>query len=382
MKHRNIYAPLFIALGAASLAISASILAPDRTIAPAHASNLIGDQSPTLALLVTKPGALHTSLYLTTAGAASPSAPVATFNHLPNAFVRGRVVPNTPIVLAIADTDPSRDKSFNSSLFVLQPHTPPNEICNSLVYGMRPLVMQSGRVFIARGKAGPEAPDSSLSRLRTDELSIAEIDLASGALRTIHTFSGYITFLAGAIGNELVLYRASQSGADLVAVDADSGNVRPILPSLPPFARDFSIDESRGLLAFRNRHESNRKLWTIEQMDLRTQKLTRLLESPSMTLSPHLWPTGGIAYNPYAQSGLALLDGQPPIGAPLGQGIDVVTALSADGKWAALEHTFPGALSIPFVLETKTGIAKAVAVPPGTSVEIAGFIAGSQESVQ
>ncbi len=371
-----------IVLGAALLAASASIFPVDRALAPAHASNSIDVQGPTVALLVTKAGALHTSLYLATPGGGTPSAPVATFNHLPNAFVRGRVVPHTQIVLAVADTHPSRDKSFNSSLFRLSPHSPPAELCNSLVYGMRPLVMESGRVFIARGKAGAESPNASLANLRNDELSIDEVDLAGGSLRTLHTYSGYITFLAGAYHNEILLYRVNQAGADLVAVDADSGSVRPILSKLPPFARDFSVDAARGQMVFRGRHESNHKLWTIERIDLNTLALTRLYENPSMTLSPHVWPTGGIVYNPYAQSGISMLGSPSALGAPLGQGIDVVEDFSPDGQWAALSHTLPGELPIPFVIETNSAKAAALAIPSGSRAEIAGFIGEAKEGAQ
>lgn len=371
-----------LALAAASIAIGASFIPLERSVTPAHASNSIGVQGPSVALLVTKPGALHTSLYLASPGGGTPSAPVATFNHLPNAFVRGRVVPGKSIVLAVADTDSSRDKSFNSSLFRLIPHTPPAEICNSIVYGSRPLIMESGRVFVARGKAGPELPTQSISNLRTDELFIDEVDLGSGTLHTIHSHSGYLAHLAGAYLNEIVLYRVSQAGADIVAVDVNSGNVRPILSKLPPFARDFSIDESNGQLVFRGRHESNSKLWTIERIDLHTLARTRLYENPSMTLSPHVWPTGGIIYNPYAQSGMAFLGSPSPLSAPLGQGMDAVAGISSDGQWAAIEHTLPSELPIPFVVEVNTGKVSTLAVPSGSRAEIAGFISEGKEGSQ
>jgi hypothetical protein len=342
----------------------------------AFASGALRANGPTVALLATRPGALHTSLYLAPAGASETSAPVATFTHLAGAVVRGSVIPGTSIVLATADTKPTRDLSFNASLFRVAPHEPPEALCDGVVHASRPLVTASGRVFISRGSPGVE--EAGATTMRVDDLSIEEVDPATGALRPIHTMSGYLAFLAGSIGSEVLLYRVSPGGADIVAVDADSGAVRPILPSLPPFARDFSVDEGSRALVFQGRHETDSRTWVIDRVDLTSGKKTRLYEGGSLTLAPHAWPGGAVVFNPDG-SGLKLLgagEGAPALQGPLGEGVDVVLAASQDKRWLAALHTVPGALPAAFAVSTETGAALALHGPPGARIAVAGFVAG------
>lgn len=372
-KHRH-----FICAGGLALAALNAILLPTpaTTSAPeALASGAVQANGPIVALLATRPGALHSSLYLAPAGGGEGSAPVATFTHLAGAVVRGSVIPGTSIVLATADTKPSRDLSFNASLFRVAPHEPPEALCDGVVHASRPLVTTSGRVFISRGSPGPAS--AAAAEMRVDSLSIDEVDPATGALRPIHTMSGYLAYLAGSIGSEIILYRVTPSGADIVVVDADSGSARSLIPSLPPFARDFSVDEAGRALIFQNRHETDSRAWVIDRVDLASGKATRLSEGSSINLAPHAWPGGAVAYNPGGRLGLALLgagEEAPEVRGPLGEGVDVVLAASQDRQWLAALHTVQGALPAPFAIHTKTGAAFALHGPPGARIAVAGFV--------
>src|SRR5690242_9597719 len=90
--------------------------------------------APRVALLATKPGALHTSLYLASAEDGALSEPLATFTHRADAVVRGAVLPGTEVVIAAADTGETRDLSFDASLFRIAPHTPPELLCDGVVH--------------------------------------------------------------------------------------------------------------------------------------------------------------------------------------------------------------------------------------------------------
>jgi hypothetical protein len=327
--------------------------------------------TPPVALLATRPGALHSSLYLARIGGSSPGAPVATFNHLADAVVRGAVLPGSQIVLATADTAPSRDLSFNASLFKLAPHAPPELLCDRVVHASRPLVTPGGQVFVSRGTRGPELTGA----MRLDSLSVDEIDPATGAARPIHQTQGYLTFLAGSLDRELLLYRVGPGHADIAAVHMDSGAVRVIVASLPPFARDFSVDSTQGTLVFQGRHETDSHTWVIERVDITTGKQTRLFASPSMNLAPYAWPGGGIAYTPRSAAGLTLQGAPVSLNGPLGPGVDVILAASPGGQHVAALHTVAGSLPVPFAIDTRTGTVTPLPAPAGTRIAIAGFVA-------
>jgi hypothetical protein len=216
--------------------------------------------------------------------------------------------------------------------------------------------------------------------MRVDSLSIEEVDPATGSLRPIHTMNGYLAHLAGSIGSEIVLYRVGPAGADIAAVDADTGSVRSIVASLPPFARDFSVDEGERALIFQGRHETDSRTWVVDRVDLTSGKKTRLFEGSSLNLAPHAWPGGAVAYNPDGRSGLALLGaGALEVRSPLGEGVDVVLAASQDRRWLAALHTAQGALPAPFAINTETGAALALHGPPGARIAIAGFVPGGAQ---
>ena len=367
-----------IPLFAASLAAGALglVLSGQRGTAPAAAQTAVAASGPTVALLVTRPGSGYTSLVLTRAGASEAPAPVARFDHASGAVVKGAVLPGTSAVLAVADTAATRDLSFASSLFRVEPHRPAERLCEGLVYASRPLVTASGRVFVARGTAGPEPSAAPKLEGREDALAIDEIDPGTGHARTVHTFAGYLLFLAGAHGREILVYRVGAAGADLVGVDADSGGVRVIAPALLPFARDFSVDAERGAVVFEERDERDSRAWVVDRIDLASGARTRLATANSMSLAPSVWPGGGVAYSPDSRSGLTLI-GRPMKGirAPTREGVDQVQAISEGGAWVAALHTRPEQLPLAFVIEASTGRALALPSAADARVAIAGFVA-------
>lgn len=377
MRLRRLLLPAGAAAAAASALWVSGALLPRPALRPAQAATPQRGNGPSVALLITRPGAPDTSLYLVRAGDSSTGPPVATFDHIEDATVRGSVLPGTDVVLATADTARTREASFAGSLFRLAPHRPPERLADRIVHASRPLVTASGRAFVSRGKAGPEhAARQGVPRI--DELTIDEIDPATGAARTVHASSGHLLLLAGAFGREILVYRVGPAGADLAAVDADSGAVRLLVPQLLPYARDFSVDEGAGALVFQGRDDINSRAYTIERVDLGTAARRRLYTSTSMNLAPFAWPGGGVAYSHEGRAGLALLGGaRPLIPGLLGAGVDQIQATSAGGAWVAGLHTVAGRPPVPFAIDTRTGEAARLPVPEGARAFVAGFTGAS-----
>jgi hypothetical protein len=365
--------PVFVAsitAFALGLALSEHAFAP-----PVEARASVAASGPVVALLLTRPGAGYTSLLLARAGESAAPTPVARFDHEDGAAVKGAILPGTSVVLAVADTAATRDLSFASSLFRVEPHRPAERLCDGVVHASRPLVTAAGRVFVSRGVAGSE-PAAAKNEGREDALTIDEIDPATGGARPVHSFAGYLAFLAGEHGREILIYRVGAGGADLIGVDPDTGTTRVIAPSMLPFARDFSVDPARGAVVFQERDERDSRTWVIDRMDLATGARTRLAASSSMSLAPSVWPGGGVAYAPDSRGGLTLIGREmKPIHAPAGDGVDQVQALSRDGAWVAALHTRPGELPVAFAIEAASGRTLALPNAAGARVAIAGFVA-------
>ncbi|WP_437666510.1 hypothetical protein [Sorangium sp. So ce1182] len=351
------------------LLVPAALAAPGARSSPAK-----------VAILASAPGAARSTLHIAAVGGKKAGPALATLQHLSDAVVRARVVPRTSIVVATADTRPSRDRSFNASLFRLEPHAEPVALCDGVVHASRPLVTAAGRVFVSRGVAGPELPlDGDLARLRVDTLTIDEIDLANGASRTVHSVAGHLAFLAGEWRGELVIYRVAPGSADIVLVNPDTGATRVVAPSIPPFARDFSIDAATAALVFQNRHEVDPGAWVIDQLDLRSGKRARIEASASSGLAPHAWPGGGLAYTPDRAAGLLVVGARAAVRGPLGAGVDAIQAVSPDASWVAALHTNPSAFAVPFAIHAASGEVAAIPAPAGARIAVAGFTTAKEE---
>ncbi|MBW2528012.1 MAG: hypothetical protein JRI23_27775 [Deltaproteobacteria bacterium] len=340
------------------------------------------DSAPAVAIVATEPTTGRSELYVVGPtgddGAASESLrPLASWSHLAEGNVRAETLPASDSVVANAPVTPGRDTSFNGGLFTLRPGVEPVELCRDLVHGSRPLVTAAGRVYVARGRAGPWP--SEPGSYRVDTLWIDEVDPHSGSLRRVHQAQGYVTHLAAWHEAELILYRVAPHGADLVAVHAETGSVRPVRSPVQPFARDFSVDHQRGVLVFRSRHESDSRRWTIEELDLRTGAMRRVYEGPTFALAPHVWPGGGLAFSP-RRSGWTLLGSGDPVARPLGRGVDVLRSVSPDRRYVAALHTVQGTLGVPFVVDRRSGRAARLAAPAGRRVAVAGFVTAPEGS--
>lgn len=361
-----------ITLTCTALAIASTIAFAtihDEATPSAHAESFVSSKVLRAALLATHPGAELTSLFLVDVRGSADLVPVSTFGHLPDATVRAAIVPGKTDVLATADVTPTRDLSFNAALFHLRPHAPPVRLVDRVVHASTPLVTAQGRVFVSRGEPGKEIE----GQMRIDSLTIDEIDLVSGQSKTIHQMQGFLLFLVGSLGDQIIVYRVSPNHADLVAITPDTGKVRVIVQELPPYARDFSLDAQHHALVFQNRHENDSSTWTIERIDVRSGKTQRLYSSPSMTLAPFVLPHGGVLYNPPGQ-GLTTLDAPVSIASPLGAGVDVVQKATADGRYLCALHTQPSEFGVPFVMDTQSGATRVLPVPAKTRVSMAGFV--------
>ncbi len=273
--------------------------------------------------------------------------PLARLPHLPGATVRGAAMPDGRTVMVVADR----------ALFRVQAGAAPAQLCDRVDVASRPLVTSEGRVLV--------------SRSRGNEVSVDEIDPNSGAARPVWQGSGFLAHLAGAWNGEIVIYRVHAGGAALLAVTLDGGRVRSLIPSLPPFARDFSIAGDRLVFAGRDEEDSNQ--WVVDALELRTGARERLYRSSSQHLAPHVWP-GGLVAIAEDQRGLTLLGAG--VHAAAGAGVDVVRALSADGRFAAAWHYPPGAAEPEVLVLDAQARLQARYARPQTRLEIVGF-AGS-----
>lgn len=336
--------------------------------------------APPVAVVATSPGTGQSELYvlpLCPAAGSAPPAPVLRLDHEPGGDLRAELIGGTDTVVVTAPAVARRDVSYNGGLYALRQGADPRLLSHGVVHASRPLVTPSGRIFVSRGVAGPLPADPQTTR--SDQLSIDEVDLATGQSRSVHTHQGFAAHLAGWYDGEILVYRVGPSGADIVAVDPDAGTLRSVLPTLPPFARDFSVDPSRGVLVYRGRHDTLSQRWVLDELDLATGTTTRLAESDRFALAPHAWPDGAVAFNP-AGRGLSLLGSSDPVSSPLGPGVDVVRATSRDGRYVAALHTVSGRFAVPFVVDRRTGQAAPLGVPARTRSAIAGFVEAAEVS--
>lgn len=154
----------------------------------------------------------------------------------------------------------------------------------------------------------------------------------------------------------------------------DTGETRAIVARLPPFARDFSVDEESFSLVFQNRHEAEPRKWTVTRIDLSNGAQAHLYESPDMNLVPFVFRGGEVAFNTPERRGLTLSNGDPAAeGLPEG-GVDWVISTTANGRFAAGLHTRAGLFPAPFVLDTHARRAVLVTAPSGTRAAVLGFV--------
>ena len=306
--------------------------------------------APDVALLSTAPDAEVTELRFQPLGQTRLAAPVARLIHLPQESVLGAVVPGTRSVVAIAATEPHKDLSFASSLFLLEANKPTRVLCDRVALGTRPLVTVDGRVFVQRG------------RPTEDRLTVDEVDLRTGHTREVLAFNGFTTFLAGSLGRELLVYRVGPQGADLIAVHADALGVRVLIPSMQPLARDFALAADNKSLLY-TQGDAATGGWYLERLDLQSLTRTRLAEGPTMALLPTPLPDGRVAFAPGQGAGLKDLEGNTVLEAK-GPGYERVRAFTKKRAAVGL-HEIPGEFPSPL---------GGFAAPANQRLDVAGIV--------
>lgn len=326
--------------------------------------------APRVALLSTRPGASESSLHFARPGESGAPDAVATFTHVPDAEVRGALLPGAQRVLVVADMERRREPSFGAWLLAVEPGREPAVLAKGCYHASRPWVLPSGRVLVQRGESGaePYAAQAKNGELRTDSLRVDEIDAESGAARTLHDFQGYITHIAGLFDDEVLLYRVRHQLADLVAVNVESGAVRVIVAKLEAHARDFSVDRASRSLVLANRDDAG---WLVERVALDSGARTEVARAAGMWVTPGVWPGGGVLLND--GRGAVTTSGRGP-SRPLGPGFDEVRGFSADGRWVVLLHRIPSDFSQPFVTDAEGGNVQRVPAPSGTRVDVVGVL--------
>ncbi len=324
---------------------------------------------PEVALLSTAPAADATELRFQRVGAADLAPVAARFTHLEGETVLGAVLPGRRVVLAAAPLAPARDVSFSASLVRLETGQPARVLVDRVAYSTRPLVTAEGRVFVQRGVAGRAPAD--LASPRVDALAVDEVDPDSGRARTIFAAEGSTTFLAGALGREVLVYVVAPAGARLVAVHADSLAVRTLLPSMEPLARDFVVDAPRKRLLFTQGDPQTRR-WHVVELDLVTLASKTLASGATMALVPAVLPDGAVAYAPGAGHGLLVAGTKRVAVAAQGAGFERLRG-AAGGVLVGL-HELPSGFPAAFAVAVTDGAPLPLAAPPGTRLDVAGVL--------
>jgi hypothetical protein len=317
-----------------------------------------------LAILSTPHNGPDTYLHIASVDRPFPP-PVAVLHHLPGAAVKGAVAPDGT-VFVVADYTPGNDRSFGSALFRLEPGASSTLLTDAVVFASRPVIASDGRLFVSQGRVGHGSGD----RMRVDTLTLGEVNLHTGAVRTLWTNDGYYAYIAGTFGNDLVVYYVNDSGARLLLVDRDTGREKILLPSMAPFASDFSLSAD-GDLVFLNRDESRAGLWLVERLSLSSGKLEHVLESTTSRQSPYIWPRGELTWNNGGElrATATSSSSKPPDGY-----IDI-RAVGTDGALAAAYLFSPGSSAPGVILINPHGaLVASFSIPTQTPISVAGFL--------
>lgn len=294
-------------------------------------------------------------------GAAELTAPVARFSHGEGSAVLGALLPHSRVVVAAVATRAQGDLSYATVLLRIEGGKETRVLADGLSYGSRPLVTTEGRVFVARGKAGDERPGA----MREDALSIEEVDPANGRRRLVYSAQGYLTFLAGVLSRELIVYEVMPTRARLIGIHADTLAVREIVPSMAPMARDFGVDAAKRRVVFTQSKDGR---WCVEEVDLVTGVSRVLATGPEVTLLPTVWTDGRVLISGGPGTGLSTPEGSRVL-PPQGPGFERVR-IQREGTLVGL-HEKPG--DFPAVFASKDGKPLRVVTPINSRLDVAGL---------
>lgn len=284
---------------------------------------------------------LQSEIAIATIDATKNVAPVTTLasiGHTKGAAIRGSALGDVAFV--VAQEEGPRGTSYDGALLRVE-NGKVTRLVGQVSRASTPLVTSNGRVIVTRGVDGadPPAADAQKLVLRTDQLTIEDVDPVTGATRTLWRGQGYDAFLATATGTELVVYHSTATGASIFALDPSTAATRMLWASAIPFARDFSVDRAHGALVFADLSADGRN-YEVLSLDLASLARKSLYASPNEHLMPFALPTGDVAVSSDGDRGLAVLKvGQHRLVAPLGDGSDAATHASPDGRWIAVRHT-------------------------------------------
>ncbi len=304
--------------------------------------------------------------WVTPAGSARRVAELA---HPRDASVKGAVVPATGDIVVALDATDARDRSFASALVSLRDGAAPRTLASGVAHAAQPIVTDDGRVLIERGAPGAEVtdPHGKLAQ-RVDDLEVTELDPVTGAARPLLTMSGYSAHVAGALGDEALVYRVTPAGADLVAVDRVARAAR-VLADVGPLARDFVVDRAGRALWFSVRRRDGTA--RLVRLDVATGSSS---EHGSATRDPvpFALPGGGVAWTD-DRAQVSAHGASLTLSLPQGA---FLWGKAAGGGWVAGLVMLRGGLPRPVLIDAQSGAQAALPTTSGARAEVLGLRVG------
>jgi hypothetical protein len=329
-----------------------------------------GLAAPRVAVVLTRPGEISSDVVLTPLDSSATPTSLGSFPHLAGAAIRAAVLPGTSQVVAVADVAPTGD--FSSGLFHVRSGPSQRPLLQGLFHASRPLPVSATRVLVERGVEGPALTD----RLRVDSLGVDLLEVDTGVVRRVHSYSGYTTHLIAVFRGEVLVYRVGPGGADLVAVHLSSLGVR-VLARLVPMARDFQLDEAGGRVVFTNAIPEDHA-WGVFSVDVQSGQSSVWARGKTPALSPWVMtkPSGErlLLWNTPAEgvrSGLGRPTGFPA--AMVGSGQRLLGSTPGEGYRLFMPQGY-GTQVAPWVWETSSSRAMKLFVPSGMRADVAGFV--------
>lgn len=296
--------------------------------------------------------------------------------HLPGATVKAAAMPDGQSAAVIAETTETRDRSWNSSLFLVTAQGETRSLVDRVYASTRPFIAGTGEILVTRGVAGAEVEPvrGAFQQLRMDAITIDAVNPETGAARTVWRLTGYLSFMAGVAGDEVLTYDIGPGATPIMAIDVKSGAARTLVPQAS-LARDFRVSLDGKLLTYTEHSPSGVDDWRVVKVDVATGAREIVTTQPNLALLSYPLPTG-LAFNPPDASGLTLVTarGNKELPCPWGAGADDLLALSRDGNWAGGLHETPSAFPQPFLLDLRSGASFPVVVPEGIRVDVAGVL--------
>lgn len=295
--------------------------------------------------------------------------------HLADGTVKGAVLPDHRSAVVIAETVPTRDRSWNSTLSVVKSDGQIRALVDRVYAGTRPFVTADGKVLVTRGVAGvePEPQKGFQQPLRIDAQTIEAVDPVSGESRVLWRGAGYLAFIAAVSDRDAFFYDVGPSASALRAIELRTGSVRTLASDLG-IARDFTLSADQRALVFTQHARGTTDEWQVVKFPLGGGAPQVLAARPFMALFP-VSLKSGVAFNEGQVRGLSVLtdtDASKRIDCPFGDGADQVLAASKDGAWMAGVHTEPGAFGRPFVLDARTSVMLPISVPASVRSDVLG----------